>query len=210
MFSPIRDQLAWTQLADDFLQAKELLLAGSSIQPIASYVFAVQDKSSGTTSSFSLSVQMSVKASKADALALFVQNSLSDFLEAMKLKFPGKYDDVQSVEFEGTPRVIPWPVPTWLRGLGIGAAVVAALIILILGVKYRKVIVQKYKYKAMQYREERRARVMEDFNLPRDMYFDPQSTQNGGIVFETPYGMVCEAKMIPISVPKPKGTFVEA
>ena len=153
---------------------------------------------------------MSVKASKADALALFVQNSLSDFLEAMKLKFPGKYDDVQSVEFEGTPRVIPWPVPTWLRGLGIGAAVVAALIILILGVKYRKVIVQKYKYKAMQYREERRARVMEDFNLPRDMYFDPQSTQNGGIVFETPYGMVCEAKMIPISVPKPKGTFVEA
>lgn len=210
VFSPIRDQLAWTQLADDFLQAKELLLAGSSIQPIASYVFAVQDKSSGTTSSFSLSVQMSVKASKADALALFVQNSLSDFLEAMKLKFPGKYDDVQSVEFEGTPRVIPWPVPTWLRGLGIGAAVVAALIILILGVKYRKVIVQKYKYKAMQYREERRARVMEDFNLPRDMYFDPQSTQNGGIVFETPYGMVCEAKMIPISVPKPKGTFVEA
>ena len=87
VFSPIRDQLAWTQLADDFLQAKELLFMGSSIKPISSYVFAVQDKSSGTTSSFSLSVQMSVKSSKADSLALFVRSSLSDFLEAMKRKF---------------------------------------------------------------------------------------------------------------------------
>lgn len=210
VFSPIRDQLAWTQLADDFLQAKELLLEGSSTKPISSYVFAVQDQSSGTTSSFSLSVQMSVKASKADSLAQFVQNSLSDFLEAMKQKFPGKYDDVQSVEFEGTPRIITRPVPAWLRGLGIGAAVVVALIILLLGIKYRKAIVQKYKYKAMQYRAERRGEVMEDFNLPRDMYFDPQSTQNGGIVFETPYGIVCEAKMVPIYVPKPQGNFVEA
>ena len=210
VFSPIRDQLAWTQLADDFLQAKELLFVGSSTKPIASYVFAVQDRSSGTTSSFSLSVQMSVKSSKADSLALFVRSSLSDFLEAMKQKFPGKYDDVQSVEFDGTPRIITRPVPAWLRGLGIGAVVVVALIILLLGIKYRKAIVQKYKYKAMQYRAERRGEVMEDFNLPRDMYFDPQSTRNGGIVFETPYGMVCEAKMVPIYVPKPKGNFVEA
>lgn len=210
VFSPIRDQLAWTQLADDFLQAKELLFMDSSTKPIASYAFAVQDKSSGTTSSFSLSVQMHIKSSKANSLAQFVESSLSDFLEALKRKFPGKYDDVQNVEFEGTPTIIALPVPVWLRILEIGCVIVVGLICVVLGIKYRKTIVQKFKFRATRYREERRAQIMEDLNLPPDMYFDPQSPKAGITVFETPYGNVCEAIPIPVYVPNPQGTFVEA
>ena len=208
-FAPLCAQFAWTQLADDFLQGSALLFDGSSAEPTATYVFGLQDASSGATSSFLLSVQMSVKPRKAAALAQLATSSLQGFLRAMQLKFPGRYDGVQSVQFGRKPVVITRPQPLWVRVAMIAGAVAVGAVCVLLVVKYRKPAWQKLKFKALQFREERRAQVMSELGLPSGMYFVPHAGETGGTVFETPYGNVCIAQVPEIKVPKAQGNFVE-